>query len=107
MLEPIVKTIHAQRSREMQTTPDSKPQQWRSSYNQIAVPLVADWEIPQVSVSDILALRAGDVLEMPKSTLANTRVRIANAPRFIAQAGSENGHVAIQISSEIKNATKS
>jgi flagellar motor switch protein FliM len=44
---------------------------------------------------------------MPKSTLANTRVRIANAPRFIAQAGSENGHVAIQISSEIKNVTKS
>jgi flagellar motor switch protein FliM len=105
MLEPIVKTMHAQRKREFQTTPDSKPQQWRSSYNQIAVPLVADWEVPQVSVSDILALRAGDVLEMPKSTLSNTRVRIANSPRFTAQAGSENGHVAIQISSAIKNHT--
>ena len=105
MLEPIVKTMHAQRKREFQITPDAKPQQWRSSYNQIAVPLVADWEVPQVSVSDILALRVGDVLEMPKSTLTNTRVRIANAPRFTAQAGAENGHVAIQISSAIKNNT--
>jgi flagellar motor switch protein FliM len=105
MLEPIVKSLHSQRKRELQTTPDVKPQQWRSSYNQIAVPLIADWQVPQVNVSDILALRAGDVLELPKSTLTTTRVRIANAPRFIAQAGSENGHVAIQISSEIKNAT--
>jgi flagellar motor switch protein FliM len=104
MLEPIVKSMHAARSRDMQTDPEVKPQQWRSSYNQIAVPLVADWEVPGVSVSDILALRAGDIIEMPKSTLSNTRVRIANAPRFIAQTGSENGHVAIQISSEIPNA---
>ncbi len=104
MLEPIVKNLHAARSREMQSVPDAKPQQWRSSYNQIAVPLIADWQVPQVNVSDILSLRVGDVLEMPKSTLSNTRVRIANAPRFTAQAGSENGHVAIQIGSEIKNA---
>jgi flagellar motor switch protein FliM len=104
MLEPIVKNLHASRSREMQSVPDAKPQQWRSSYNQIAVPLVADWQVPQVNVSDILSLRVGDVLEMPKSTLSNTRVRIANAPRFIAQAGSENGHVAIQIGPDIKNA---
>jgi flagellar motor switch protein FliM len=107
MLEPIVKSIHAARTKEMQNTPDAKPQQWRSSYNQIAVPLIADWEVTQVSVSDILALRVGDVLEMPKSTLSKTRVRIANATRFTAQAGAENGHVAIQISSEIKNHTKS
>jgi flagellar motor switch protein FliM len=46
----------------------------------------------------------GDIIEMPKSTLASTRVRIANAPRFIAQTGTENGHVAIQINSEIPNA---
>lgn len=105
MLEPIVKTMHAARSREIQGSPDAKPQQWRTSYNQISVPLIADWLVPQVSVSDILSLRVGDVLEMPRTTLNNTRVRVANAPRFIAQAGSENGHVAIQIGSEIPNAT--
>jgi len=105
MLEPVVKSMHAKRSREMQSTTEVKPQQWRTSYNQIAVPLIADWEVPGVSVSDILALRPGDLIEMPKATLANTRVRIANATRFIAQTGSENGHVAIQISSEIPNAT--
>jgi flagellar motor switch protein FliM len=104
MLEPIVKSMHAKRSREMQSSTDIKPQQWRSSYNQIAVPLIADWEIPGAAVSDILSLRVGDIIEMPKSTLASTRVRIANAPRFIAQTGTENGHVAIQINSEIPNA---
>ncbi|MFM8363888.1 MAG: flagellar motor switch protein FliM [Verrucomicrobiota bacterium] len=105
MLEPIVKSMHAKRSREMQSASDVKPQQWRTSYNQIAVPLIADWEVPGAAVSDILSMRVGDIIEMPKATLSHTRVRIANAPRFIAQTGTENGHVAIQISSEIPNAT--
>jgi flagellar motor switch protein FliM len=106
MLEPIAKNMHNRRSRDLQAQPDIKPQQWRSSYNQISVPLVADWEVPGVNVSDVLRLRVGDVLEMPKTTLNNTRVRIANAPRFSAQAGCENGHVAIQITSEIQPAQK-
>ena len=106
MLEPIIKNLHARRSHELQVQPEIKPQQWRSSYNQISVPLVADWVVAGPSVSDILRLRVGDVLEMPKSTLKNTRVRVANAPRFTAQAGCENGHVAIQISSEIQPALK-
>jgi flagellar motor switch protein FliM len=106
MLEPIVKSIHTRRSRELHTQPEIKPQQWRTSYNQIAVPLVADWEVTGANVSDVLRLRVGDIVEMPKSTLNNTRVRIANAPRFNAQAGCENGHVAIQISSEIQPTLK-
>jgi flagellar motor switch protein FliM len=106
MLEPIVKKLHAQRSREMTNTADAKPQQWRTSYNQISVPLIADWIVPGVNVSDILQLRAGDLVEMPKSTLTSTRIRIANAPRFTAQAGTENGHVAVQITSEIQPAQK-
>lgn len=106
MLEPIVKNMHSRRSRDLQVQTDTKPQQWRSSYNQISVPLIADWEVPSVNVSDVLRLRVGDVLEMPKTTLNNTRVRIANSPRFSAQAGCENGHVAIQITSEIQSAQK-
>jgi flagellar motor switch protein FliM len=104
MLEPIVKSMHASRSREMQEQPEVKPQHWRSSYNQISVPLIADWEVKGASVADILQLRVGDVIEMPKATLSNTRVRVANAPRFKAQAGCENGHVAIQINSEFQTA---
>lgn len=102
MLEPIIKKFQAARKRELLAQPEIKPRQWRSSYNQIAVPLVADWEIPAVAVSDILRLREGDLVEMPKAILQKTRVRIANTTRFLAQAGTENGHVAIQISNEIQ-----
>ncbi len=106
MIEPIMKSLQAASKRDSDVQPEIKPQQWRNSYNQISVPLIADWQVPSVSLSDVLRLRVGDVMEMPKSTLANTRVRIANAPRFTAQAGCENGHVAIQISSEIQTANK-
>lgn len=102
MIEPIVKTLHSKRSRDLQSQPeDTKPRHWRTSYNQINVPVIADWLIQGIAVSDILALHVGDIVELPKSTLEKTRIRIANAPRFIGLAGSENGHVAVQIASEI------
>jgi flagellar motor switch protein FliM len=104
MLEPIAKSLHSRRTREMSSQPEVRPQQWRNSYNQISVPVIADWEVPGASVSDVLRLRVGDVVELPKSTLQATRVRIANVPRFTAQAGCENGHVALQIQSESKQA---
>ena len=104
MIEPIMKNMQLARDKSMQTQPDAKPQQWRNSYNQISVPLIADWQVPGVALSDVLRMRVGDIMEMPKTTLGSTRVRIANAPRFRAQAGCENGHVAIQINSEITNA---
>ena len=107
MIEPIVKTLHSKRSREFQSTPeDTKPRHWRNSYNQINVPVIADWLISGIAVSDILSLKVGDIVEMPKSTLEKTRIRIANAPRFNGLAGSENGHVAIQILSETSKSPK-
>jgi flagellar motor switch protein FliM len=68
--------------------------------------VVADWLVQGIAVSDILSLHVGDILEMPKSTLEKTRIRIANAPRFIGLAGSENGHVAVQIVSESSTSQK-
>ncbi len=107
MIEPIVKNLHSKRSRDFVTQPeDTKPRHWRNSYNQINVPVIADWLVPGIAVSDILSLHVGDIVEMPKSTLEKTRIRIANAPRFTALAGSENGHVAVQIASEISTSQK-
>ena len=106
MIEPIMKSMHATSRRDIDEKPDTKPQHWRTSYNQISVPLIADWKVPSVPLSDVLRLRVGDIMEMPKTMLSSTRVRIANSPRFMAQAGCENGHVAIQISSEIPTPNK-
>jgi flagellar motor switch protein FliM len=107
MIEPIVKTLHSKRSRELQPlNEDTKPRHWRNSYNKINVPVIADWLVPGIAISDILSLHVGDILEMPKSTLDKTRIRIANSPRFNGLAGSENGHVAVQIVSETTTSQK-
>ena len=103
MIEPIMKNMQTARDKNLQSQPEAKPQQWRNSYNQISVPLIADWQVPGVALSDVLRMRVGDIMDMPTTTLGSTRVRIAKAPRFQAQAGCENGHVAIQINSEITN----
>jgi flagellar motor switch protein FliM len=97
MIEPLVKAIQEARRREMPVEPPKKPKQWRKAYDHIAVPVVADWLIRDLTVADILQMRVGDVMQLPRTTLDNTRLCVSNLPQFIGRAGCENGKVAVQI----------
>jgi flagellar motor switch protein FliM len=102
MIEPVIKKMQSARSRDMVPEVGPKPPEWRESYNRISVPVIADWNVPDVAISDLLELRVGDVLEMPRTALENTRVRLGNSPRFLARAGNDNGRVAVQIHASIQ-----
>jgi flagellar motor switch protein FliM len=101
MLEPVIKNMQAVRNRDMLPEVEPKPPEWRSSYSQISVPVIADWQVPGVAVSDLLQLRVGDVVEMPRTAIDNTRLRLSNTSRFLARAGCEDGRVAVQIHASI------
>jgi flagellar motor switch protein FliM len=102
MLEPVIKQMQIARSRDMMPEIEPKVPGWRDSYSWISVPVVADWQVSDVVISDILQLRVGDILEMPRITLENTRVRLGSSPRFLAHAGNDNGRVAVQIHAPIQ-----
>ncbi len=100
MLEPLMKVVKEVRSREIPKENPTKPKQWRAAYDHIGVPVVADWTVPGITVGDLLRLRVGDVLELPRTTIENTRVCVSNVPRFFGKAGCENSKVAVQIQRE-------
>lgn len=99
-LEPIIKKMHASRQRETQQA-NAKPTQWRASFRNIPVPVVADWQVHGLVVADVLRLRVGDVIEMPRNTIDTTRVRLGSAPRFVGRVGCDSGRVALQITDRI------
>lgn len=102
MLEPIIKNMQVARSRDLVPDVEPKAPEWRSSYSNISVPVIADWQVREVAVSDLLQLRVGDIVEMPRAALENTRVRLGNSARFLARAGNEDGRVAVQIHAPIQ-----
>lgn len=98
-LEGSIKRAPAQRPKEAKVTPvpDRAVFARRAACAGISLPAVADWLVGDVTLRDVLHLRAGDVLELPSETLAQTRINLTGAPLFIGTAGVRDGRVAVRL----------
>ncbi|MGH7937975.1 MAG: FliM/FliN family flagellar motor switch protein, partial [Bryobacteraceae bacterium] len=79
----------------------AKKPQWRASYNDIAVPVVAQWKAKEMRVQELLSLTSGDVLPMDPDLIAQTHVQLANTREFIGLVGIQNGHIAVQLTKHL------
>jgi flagellar motor switch protein FliM len=95
MIEPIVKLMTVARLKPADSR--SRSIEWRQPFDTINVPVLAEWFVKDIAVSDVLLLRPGDVLEMDRQLIARTHVKLSNTTGFIGTAGIENGRVAVQL----------
>lgn len=95
MIEPMVKKMHKDRH----TGEDHRPKniQWRTPYDGISVPLIADWTIREICVQEVLELQPGDVITLPRDLISQTRIRLSDTPEFVGTVGVQQGHVAVQL----------
>lgn len=75
---------------------------WIPGYEEIAVPVTAYWDAFTLPVGDLLQMRAGDIVELPKSILSQTKVQLSGSTRFLGEVGVEEGHVAVKITQSLE-----
>jgi len=101
MIETMVKKMHVARQRGDDARP--KQIQWRTPYAGISVPITAEWIIRQITLGEVVAMREGDVIQLPRELVAQTRVRLSDTEQFIGTAGLQNGHIAVQLGQRASN----
>ncbi|HEY2801359.1 MAG TPA: flagellar motor switch protein FliM [Chthoniobacterales bacterium] len=99
-VEPMVKEAREREARTGAQAIAKKPQ-WRASYNDIAVPVVAQWKAKEMRVQELLSLASGDVLPMDPDLIAQTHVQLANTREFIGLVGIQNGRIAVQLTKHL------
>ncbi|MBE2215491.1 MAG: FliM/FliN family flagellar motor switch protein [Opitutaceae bacterium] len=70
---------------------------WRPTYNAIPIRMSAEWDACELTLREVIALKAGHVLRLPREILGDTRMRVADATKFIGEVGVEDGRLAIRI----------
>jgi len=101
-IEPLVRGMRSRRQKESPRPAGAKPAaRWHNAFDQVTVPMRAEWDGFEVSLREIVCLRVGDVLEMPESLLQQTRILLNGTPKFIGTIGLEGQSVAVQIGSKI------
>jgi len=104
-IEPVIKRMQQDAKKHHQMTKETKSDHWWDSCDDIGVPVSAQWEAFSCPVRDLLHLRKGDVLELPRELLENTQVRCNNAVRFMGKVGVQNDRISIQITRSIQEKT--
>ncbi|HZZ58452.1 MAG TPA: flagellar motor switch protein FliM [Opitutaceae bacterium] len=98
-IEPLVKKMQARRQKDTSVgaiEPQVKAN-WSSSYDQIQVPIRAEWDGLDATVREIASLRVGDIIELPSSLLQQTHLLLNGAPKFTGVVGLEADRVAVQV----------
>ena len=102
MIEPLVRGMRSRRNKEpSRPAGQPAPVRWHGAFDNVAVPMRAEWEASEISLREIVCLRVGDVLEMPESLLRQTRILLNGTPKFVGTIGLEGDNVAVQIAGRL------
>lgn len=102
-IEPIVKRMQARRQKDTAVTQTTKRAEWQTSYDRITVPVRAEWDAFELTLREVSNLRVGDVIEMPGSLCAETRVLLNGTPKFVGTVGLDTDRVAVQLTRKLPN----
>lgn len=98
LLEPLVRRmqVRGQKEQAVATAAPKRPG-WQPAFDQVMMPLRAEWAVLELSLRELASLRAGDLIELPAALLGETRILLNGQPKFAGTAGLDGDRVAVQI----------
>jgi len=82
--------------------PATKPPcKWNPCFDDVCIPLVAEWQGIELTARDILALRVGDVLPIKEKCTQEVKVRLADHLKFNGRLGTVAGNWAVELTQVI------
>lgn len=70
---------------------------WNPEFNEVRVPVVAEWQGLKVSASDIAHLQQGNVLMLDPQCAAQVQLNFNRVPKFIGRPGTRAGNWAVEL----------
>ena len=100
---PMIENMLRQRQSTQPRATEAAPKkiQWRASYAGIAVPISAEWKLQDMSLGEVMRFQEGQVIELSRDLVSETRIRFSNTEEFLGTAGVQNGQIAVQLTKRI------
>jgi flagellar motor switch protein FliM len=103
-LEPLIRTLSHMIESKAGPPPgngDGKAR-WNPQFDDIRVPVTAQWQDLELAARDLAALKVGDLLEMSPSCLEKVDVQLAETSRFRGRLGKRGKHWAVELTEVLK-----
>jgi flagellar motor switch protein FliM len=74
---------------------------WNSEFDEMKVPIIAEWQGLKLSAGDISRLKPGDLLSLDPACAAQVQLRLNRVPKFVGRPGTSSGKWAVQLTSTL------
>jgi flagellar motor switch protein FliM len=96
-LEPLMRLLNPELSGTEAAAPRPIKPRWNSEFDEVNVPLTAEWQGLKMSAGDITRLQPGDLLSLDPACAAQVLVRFGNIPKFYGRPGTSDAKWAVQL----------
>ena len=100
-IEPVIRKMQENSKRFNSSSTDKVEPRWMPVYNEITVPVRAEWKAFESTVRDMLAIRPGDLIMLPSNVMDDTTVCLADTERFKGEVGIDGDHVVVKLTDVI------
>jgi flagellar motor switch protein FliM len=104
-LEALIRQLNrsAETVVEPQPQPAGKaPCKWNPCFDDVCIPLVAEWQDIELTVRELVALKVGDVVRLSDQCAKRVKVRLAENVKFSGRLGTVAGNWAVELTEVIK-----
>jgi flagellar motor switch protein FliM len=70
---------------------------WNREFDEVPVPVVAEWQGLKMSAGDVARLKSGDVLMLDPKCVGQVLLRLSRVPKFVGRAGLRGGRWAVEL----------
>jgi flagellar motor switch protein FliM len=74
---------------------------WNSDFDDVRVPVVAEWQGLKLSAGDIAHLKQGNVLMLDPQCAAQVQLSFNRVPKFVGRPGTRSGNWAVELTNSV------
>ena len=97
-------------SRGADPAPEAQPQpaaspgcKWNPAFDDVCIPVVAEWQRVELTARELLSLKPGDVLKITGKDAQHIKVRLSEMTKFNGRLGKVAGNWAVELTEVIKH----
>ena len=76
---------------------------WNTAYDNVKVPITAEWGELSIMARDLLNLKEGDIIPLDPNRLGQVEMRLGGDTKFVGRLGNLDQKAAVQINERFKN----
>jgi flagellar motor switch protein FliM len=99
-LEPAIHALGQTLASPLDQSSSSQPllkPKWNREFDEVMLPVVAEWSGMRLPAREIAKLKAGDVIPLPSDFASRVQLSLGGTPRFYGRLGSCDHHWAIEL----------